>query len=159
MWGLSSDTWIAIGAIATIITAAGTLAAAVAAAVAARGSQKAAEGQLIAVLVTEFEQMDKAISEITGWRDSDATSRQSMAQFLHPYRRRLAYYFQKVYLLHKNGSIADGVLRAVVSEGQAALYLATEPLEHRQNPQYDSSSFKFYARKYGLDRVREGWKP
>lgn len=114
------------------------------------------------LLLSEFgsEEMRIAIHELTSWRLRDIELQRQTAEELQRFRRPVSYYFQKVHELHRSRIIKDSVVRATASRGQAELYLALEPLERHNNPQYDTSSFAFFADFYELPRanIGPGWR-
>lgn len=160
--GMGTVNWEAVTASAAVVAAVIAAASAFAAFRAARAARNAVQAQLLIILLTDWgsAEMRRASNELVSWRDSNAETRRNLASAMQPYRQALSLYFQKVHELRRNGLISKGVVRSVASHGQATLYLAIEPLERLNNPQYDTSSFVFYSRFYDLPRDTSavGWQ-
>ena len=78
-------------------------------------------------------------------------------------RRLVSTYFNKVWVMHKHGMLADQQLDLCISREQVEFYRdVIEPLEATRNIHYDRESFNWLGQRYGVDQsplipVMEGW--
>jgi len=98
-------------------------------------------------------EMLDAITSMDNWVKSNEKSRRGQVSLIKEQRRLFSHYFQKVHALHGADLLDMKVVEAVVTRGQAELYLAIEPLEAMINPNYDPLSFRFFAQRYRLPRT------
>jgi len=159
---LCEGTFIDWATIANFVVAAGTLALAGVTWRIVEATKKAALGQLLHTLLSEWSSdiMTRAIVEVRSWIDSNNKTRASLAAQpgLDGYRRVVTTYFQKVHALRCCKLITDKIARTAATRGQAELYLALEPLDvmmaEKKRVPHDNASFAYLSKLHGIPRSR-----
>lgn len=70
-------------------------------------------------------------------------------------RRRVAWYFARIHILHKRGILGDDVVKDLVSEGQVKDILI-EKVEPLEQPGRGEDVYKFFKDLYGIKKDGEG---
>jgi hypothetical protein len=127
----------------------------------------ASQAQLVSTLLDSWASKDMldACIELTAWKKDHGESfaedfkrlrcgEYDSVRLIDHARRLISHHFQKVYTLGKERLLEKRLVLNVVDEWQANLYCTiVEPLEAAVRPDYDKSSFVYFAAMYGIKRT------